>query len=160
MKIIFFEVILLLSCHQTPNTINSGIDTSSAKDRINGMHTILTSAKIFDNQQPFEIISVTSSINHNTTDPDTSKCSNWKIGLSDVDKIIKNSTPIDGTTWDLNFLVLASTKSVHIVQNGQDFNIELNAGSFFWVKSGDTSVLFGDYKKSDRKYFIESPDTQ
>jgi hypothetical protein len=46
------------------------------------------------------------------------------------------------------------------VQAGQDFEVELNAGSFFWVNNGDTTVLYGDFKKSDRKYFIEAPDIE
>ena len=89
---------------------------------------------------------------------DSSKRSSWTLTKPDIEKIIKNSVSIDGTTWDLSFLVLTCTKSVSVVQSGQEFKVELNAASFFSVNNGDTTVLFGDYKKSDRKYFIIGPD--
>jgi hypothetical protein len=56
------------------------------------------------------------------------------------------------------FFVLTCTKSVSVVQSGQQFKVGINAASFFSVNNGDTTILFGDYKKSDRKYFIEAPD--
>jgi hypothetical protein len=46
------------------------------------------------------------------------------------------------------------------LQNGQQYNVEINAGAFFSVGNGDTTILFGDYKKADRKYFIEGPANQ
>ena len=159
----FFWTLLLFGCHSNSDT-DSHLKISPISDTLS---TVITekkssefkkSVKLFDNHQPFEIVSFTNTLNKQTTDTDTSKCSRWTLTKPDIKQIIKNSEPIDGTTWDLSFLVLTCTKSVSIVQSGNQFKVEINAASFFSVNNGDTSVLFRDYKKSDRKYFIEGPD--
>jgi hypothetical protein len=161
----FFWTLLLFGCHSRTDTdrnlkISSLSDSASTftAERKNG--ELKKSAKLFDNHQPFEIISFTNTLNKHTTDRDTSKCSRWTLTKPDIEKIIQNSEPIDGTTWDLSFSVLTCTKSVGVVQSGHQFKVEINAASFFRVNNGDSSVLFGDYKKSDRKYFIEGPDNK
>ena len=158
----FFWTLLLFGCHSNSDTDNH-LKTSSLSDTISPLTAekksseFKISAKLFDNHQPFEILSFTNTLNTNTTDTDTSKCSRWTLTKTDIEKIIKNSEPIDGTTWDLSFLVLTCTKSVKVLQSGQQYDVEINAAAFFSVSNGDTTVLFGDYKKSDRKYFIEGP---
>jgi hypothetical protein len=158
-----FWTALLFSCHSNSDT-DSHLKPSSLSDTTLPSTTEKKSSELkksvilLDNHQPFEILSFTNTLNTNTTDTDTSKCSRWTLTKPDIEKIIKNSEPIDGTTWDLSFLVLTCTKSVSVVQSGQQFEVKINAASFFSVNNGDTSVLFGDYKKSDRKYFIEGPD--
>lgn len=159
----FLWTLLFFSCHSNSDTeshlkASSVPDTTSVPAAEKKSSELNKAAKSFDNKQSFEIISFTNSIDRHTTDTDTTKCSRWILNKLDIEKIIKNSEPLGGTTWDLSFLVLACTKTVNVVQSGQQFKVELNAGSFFWVNNGDTSVLFGDYKKSDRKYFIEGPD--
>ena len=159
----FFWTLLLLGCHSNSDTdkhlkISSLSDTATILTTEKNSNKFKKNVKLFDNRQPFEIVSFTSTLNKHTTDTDTSKCSRWTLTKLDIEKIIKNSKPIDGTTWDLSFLVLTCTKSVSVVQSGQPYEVEINAASFFSVNNGDTSVLFGDYKKSDRKYFLDSPD--
>jgi hypothetical protein len=161
----FIWILLLFGCHSNSDT-ESHLKTSSLADTVktltleNKNIELKKSAKLFDNHQPFEIISFTNSLNKHTTDTDSSKCNSWALTKPEIEKIIKNSESIDGTTWDLSFLVLTCTKSVSIVQSGQQFKLEINAASFFSISNGDTTVLFGDYKKSDRKYFIEAPDAK
>ena len=159
----FFWTLLLFGCHANSDTDNhlkkSALsDTASTLTTERKISDLKKSAKLFDNRQPFDIVSFTNTLNKHTTDTDTLKCSRWTLTKPDIEKIIKNSEPIDGTTWDLSFLVLTCTKSVSIVQSGQQFKVEINAASFFSVNNGDTTILFGDYKKLDRKYFIEGPD--
>ncbi|MFN8306965.1 MAG: hypothetical protein U0T79_09340 [Ferruginibacter sp.] len=159
----FLWTLLFFSCHSNSDTeshlkASPVSDTTSVLTAEKKSSELNKTTKSFDNKQSFEIISFTNSVYRHTTDTDTTKCSHWTLDKSAIEIIIKNSEPIDGTTWDLSFLVLACTKTVNVVQSGQKFKVELNAGSFFWVNNGDTSVLFGDYKKSDRKYFIEAPD--
>jgi len=117
-------------------------------------------ARLFYNYLPFKVVSFANTLNKHTTDTDTLKCSNWTLAKQDIEKIIKNSEPINGTTWDLGFSVSACTKTVSVVQARQQFKIEINAASFFWVSNGDTSILFGDYKRSDRKYFLDHPNSE
>jgi hypothetical protein len=161
----FFWTLLLFGCHSNSDTdrylkISFLSDTVTTLTPEKKSSEFEKSVKLFDNHQPFEIVSFTNTLNNHTTDTDTSKCSRWTLTKPDIEKIIRNSEPIDGTTWDLSFLVLTCTKSVSVVQSGQQFKVEINAASFFWINNGDTSVLFGDYKKSDRKYFIEGPDNK
>ncbi|SFP55647.1 hypothetical protein [Parafilimonas terrae] len=159
-----FWTLLLFSCHSNSNNDSQvkmppPSDTAQTLTTEKESNELKKTVRRFDNHQRFEIVSFKNTLNKNTTDTDTSKCSGWKLTESDIEKIIKNSEPIGGTTWDLNFLVLTCTKSVKVVQHGQQFDVEINAASFFLVNNGDTSVFFGDYKDSDRKYFIEGPNT-
>lgn len=153
------STLLLFSCHSELDSKHEmfSTDTTTTFTPNKKDSGFKKTVKRFDNQQPFEIVSFINTVNKNTTDTDTLKCSSWTVSKMEIEKIIKNSEPIDGTTWDLSFLVLTCTKSVSVVQNGQQFNVEINGASFFSVNNGDTTVLFGDYKKSDRKYFIEAP---
>ena len=158
----FIWTLLLFGCHSNSDT-QSHLKTSSVSDTTKALTTekisskLKKAAKLFDNKQPFEIISFTSAINKHTTDTDTTKCSRWTLAKSDIEKIIKNSESIDGTTWDLSFSVFTCIKTVNVAQAGQQFTVEINAASFLSVSNGDTTVLFGDYNKADKKYFLEQP---
>jgi len=158
----FIWTLLLFGCHSNSDT-QSHLKTPSVSDTTAALITEKKSselkkvAKLFDNKQPFEIISFTNAINKHTTDTDITKCSRWTLAKSDIEKIIKNSEPIDGTTWDLSFSVFTCIKTVNVFQAGQQFAVEINAASFLSVSNGDTAILFGDYNKADRKYFLEQP---
>lgn len=161
-SLIIIWMLFLLGCYSNSDTkthlpATSVTDTVSALTAEKKESEGKIAAKRFDNKAAFEIMSIANSVNNQSADPDTAKCSRWNLGKPQIERIIQNSEPLDGTTWDLAFLHLACTKTIHLVQAGQDFEVELNAGSFFWVNNGDTAVLFGDFKKSDRKYFIEGP---
>ena len=128
-------------------TVKPGVADSVSKKR----------ATLFNNQQPFKIVSITNDLNKHTTDTGEYKCNNWKLSKGQVEAIVRHSETIDGTTWDLSFLALTCIKSVTIEQKNQIFKIEINAGAYFSVNNGDTTILFGDYNKADRKYFLEGP---
>jgi hypothetical protein len=158
----FLWAFLLFGCQsnsdtESPLKTHSVFDTTAALTPGKKTSELKKAARRFDNKQPFEVISFTNAINRHTTDADTTKCSRWTLGKSDIEKLIKNSEPIDGTTWDLSFSVLTCIKSVNVAQAGQQFTVEVNAASFLSVSNGDTTVLFGDYNKADRKYFLEQP---
>lgn len=158
-------ILLFLGCHSNSETKNhlpenSNSDTVPALTQVSKGSEIKGNGKLFNNKAPFEIISFRNIIKKQSTDQDTTKCNRWTLGKPEIERIIQNSEPLDGTAWDLAFLHLPCTKAIHLVQAGQDFEVELNAGSFFWVNNGDTTVLYGDFKKSDRKYFIEGPDIE
>ena len=157
--------ILLFSCNANSDKDNHSkilaiSDTANYLTLEKKDSVIKKSAKLFDNHLPFQILSLTDMLNKNTTDTDTSKCNSWTLTRENVLQIIKNSESIDGTTWDLSFLVLTCTKSVIILQSGQHYDAEINAASFFSINNGDTTVLYGNYEKSDRKYFLGAPNTE
>jgi hypothetical protein len=158
-------ILLFLGCHSNSETKNhlpenSITDTVSAPALDKKDSETKPATKLFNNKAPFEIISFRNIIKKQSTDQDTTKCNRWTLGKPEIERIIRNSEPLDGTTGDLAFLHLPCTKAIHLVQAGQDFEVELNAGSFFWVNNGDTTVLYGDFRKSDRKYFIEGPNIE
>ena len=104
----FFWTLFLFGCHSNSDTdkqlIKSAVsDTASTLTTEKKINDLKKSVKLFDNHQPFEILSFTNTLNTNTTDTDTSKCSRWTLTKTDIEKVIKNSEPIDGTTWDLSF---------------------------------------------------------
>ena len=153
--------LLLVGCHENQEAkISNLTDSTTLFKKDTMLRAFKKSLKLFDNRQPFQIESNTNIINKHTTDLDTLKCNKWTLNEKEIENIIKNSETIDGTTWDLSFLVLSCTKSVSILQNGQHFTVEINAASFFSVNNGDTTVLFGDFKKSDKKYFLEAPNVE
>jgi hypothetical protein len=165
MKSQLLWTLLLFSCNSNSDT---DIQTKTAATMDNAKTLTLNkrdrgfqkSVKLLDNHLPFDILPFTNTLNKNTTDTNTSKCGSWILTKKDIAEIINNSEPIDGTTWDLSFSVLTCTKSVKVSQRGQQYNVEINAAAFFSSSNGDTTILFGDFKKADRKYFIEGPSNQ
>lgn len=160
-----FLIFLLSGCYSSPYSHShlkkiSPIDTVESSALPQKNRKFQKSLNLFDNHKPFEILSFTNTFNKNTTDTDTSICGHWILTKNNISEIIKNSTPISGTTWDLSFLVLTCTKSVIVFQNGQKFDMKINAASFFSIYNGDTTVLFGDYNDKDKKYFIVEPDSE
>jgi len=142
----------------------SKIDSSSSKligNQTGNLPNKLDTSTLgimFFNNQPFEIISLKKGVTLVFTGPDdTSACKDWSIPKKDLYSIIKNSESIEGTTWDLGFAFTTCIIDGQIKQAGQLFNYSINAGSWFSIECRDTSLLFGNYKKTDRKYFLKSP---
>src|SRR5262249_17284803 len=146
-----FGILLLFGCHSNPGkslhgkadslaadstayTTANNPDTAVKRDTtIKHDPIIKNRAPLFDNHKPYSILSIKSTLERNTTDPDTTKCDAWKLSKVAVLRIINNSEPIDGIVWDLSYAVLSCTKTVSVAQSGQKFAIEINAGSFFSV---------------------------
>lgn len=150
-------ILLLPACQSDP----AGNQQSAPADTLKNITLPQTHDYLFfDNQRPFEIINFTNSINRNITHEDTSRCNSWVLNKFQIAAIIRNCEPIEGTTWDLSFAVFSCSKSVTVLQENKQYNIELNAGSYFTVSDGDSSAIFGDYKKEDRKYFWAAPNEE
>lgn len=113
--------------------------------------------KLFDNKKPFTIISVANRIEQNSTDIDTLKCSSWTLTDKNIYGVIKNSNAIDGTQWDLEFEVLSCSVFGTIIQDSIEYPFMINAGAYFLINSGDTTVIYGDYKKNHKKLFLSFP---
>jgi len=114
--------------------------------------------ELFDNNRSFEIISIANGTTAAFTFPDTTECKGWTISKKQLHQIIRNSTSISGTTWDLAFGFHSCIISGELLQVQQKFEFELNAGSWMYIRCRDTTLLLGDYNKGDRKYFLSSPE--
>lgn len=112
---------------------------------------------LFNNQLPFIIKITGNKIEKSTTDEDTAKCRNWTLTEKNIGQIIKSSKPINGTQWDFDFEVLACSVQGVIMQNNVEYPFTINAAAYSLINSGDTTVIYGDYNKQDKKLFLSFP---
>lgn len=156
----FLFILILVSCSNNESAIQNSEGTTD-HDSLEIKPTInkVTSkpVKLFDNQKPFKVLLAGNRIDRNTTDKDTVKCKNWTLTSNQVSTIIKNSQKIDGTTWDLSFDFLSCAVYGTITQDSVEYPFTVNAGSYALINSGDTTIIYGDYKEKDKKYFLSSP---
>lgn len=118
---------------------------------------VKTKKPVFNNNEPFQIIKSARSITDQSSEKDTNDCEGWTISNKVLAKIIRDSRNIEGTYWDLTFDVLPCIIKGQLKQNGNIFDFEVNGGSWFYLKSSDTTLIFGNFKKEDEKYFIQKP---
>jgi hypothetical protein len=90
----------------------------------------------------------------------TNACKGWTISNKNLSRVIKDSRPTDGIEWDIRFDVLPCIIKGQLEQDGTLYNFEVNGGSWLYIKSKDTILILGNFKKEDRKYFIEGPDIE
>lgn len=153
---LLFTIFLFTSCSaNVPENNKAGNDTLVVKNT----NTVISTKRpaLFNNQEPFTIKHITNTIEKNTTDKDTLKCNRWLPKQKDIISIIKNSKSIDGTQWDFDFEVLACAVHGVIIQNEIEYPFTTNAAAYSLINSGDTTVIFGDYNKQDRKLFLSFP---
>ena len=55
------------------------------------------------------------------------------------------------------FDVLPCVIEGRLIQNSIIYEFELNAGSWFRVRDSSASVLYGNFKTEDEKYFLSHP---
>lgn len=111
---------------------------------------------LFDKDKSFEIISSQRDITTESSSSDTNVCKGWAISAKELEKIIANSKSIDGHTWHNDFGVYPCIINGQLKQNEQIFRFEVNAGSWMYVFCPDTTLILGNYKKQDEKYFISN----
>lgn len=69
----------------------------------------------------------------------------------------KNSQPIDGTQWDLSFDFLSCAVVGTIIQDKIQYPFTVNTGSYALINSGDRTIIYANYGKKDKRYFLSSP---
>ena len=116
-----------------------------------------TKKTVFNKDDSFEIIESARSITNQSSAKDTNDCKGWTISNKVLTKIIRDSRNIGGTELDLSFLVLPCIIKGQLKQKENMFDFEMNGGSWFYLKSPDTTLIFGNFKKEDEKYFIDKP---
>lgn len=111
--------------------------------------------RMFNNKIPFQVISaIKETTDKYTGDDDITECKSWNLTEVDIIRVIKNSENIDGTTWDLAFAFTSCELNGQLKQNNEIFSYSINAGSWFRIACRDTVMLFGNFNKRDRKYFL------
>ena len=112
----------------------------------------------FDKSKQFTIINSKREITTQSSAPDTFACKGWTISQKNISSIIKNCRLVNGTEWDLTFEVLPCIVTGKLKQGAKTYRFEINAGSWAYIRNSDTTIILGDFKKSDRKYFLTPPD--
>jgi hypothetical protein len=128
---------------------------NSLKNSKKGTNTKSKNKTDFKQDRPFKILSSTRSITKQSSAKDTNMCNDWAIPRRYLYKIIRDSKRIGGTEWDLSFEVLPCIIKGQLKQNENLFDFEINGGSWMYIKSSDTTMILGNFKKEDEKYFIE-----
>lgn len=111
----------------------------------------------FDNGKPFKIISARRNVTAQSSAKGTIMCKEWNIETASLYTIIKDCQGISGTELDLSFEVLPCIIEGELLQTGKRYKFEINGGSWMYVRCGDTTLILGDYKQKDKKYFLSSP---
>jgi hypothetical protein len=109
----------------------------------------------FKTDQPFQIIYFKRGITSQSSSKDTNICKGWTLSEKDLTTTIKDSKIIGGTEWDLTFEVLPCIIFGQLKQNGKLYDFEVNGGSWTYIRAHHTTIILGNYKKEDKKYFIE-----
>ncbi len=111
----------------------------------------------FDKDMPFMLISWKKGITNQSSSTDTLTCTNWRIPKRFIPQIIRHSNYLSGTEWDLTFDVLPCIISGELKQKDKIFKFEINAGSWMYIKSADTTIILGNYQKANQKFFLSKP---
>jgi len=116
-----------------------------------------TKSQAFRKDKPFQIVFAGRAITNQSSAKDTSACKGWTISNANIQKVIKDAKNIGGTEWDLAFAVLPCIVKGQLIQHGNLYRFEVNGGSWMYISSPDTTLILGNYKKEDAKYFIAGP---
>ena len=116
--------------------------------------SIVSYGQTFNPDQPFSIGNSERSITKQSSIKDTVMCKGWIISREKLPVLISSATLIDGHTWHTDFEVLPCVIIGQLIQNGQAYNFEINAGSWISVFNKDTVIRLGNYRKSHEKFFL------
>ena len=150
---------LLLGCnYPTIHKVNEvKIDSIAIKDSSTLKSLKDSLGLMFDNRKAFEILSSKVEPVYTTFFEDSLECKGWDLSRQILTRIINNSRPISGTEQDLAFANHSCGIYAKLRQGYQYYEIEINAGSWMYIKCRDTTLLFGDFNRADEKYFLSGP---
>jgi hypothetical protein len=117
---------------------------------------IVAQTTSFDKDKPFEIINSKRGITTQSSETDTAKCKGWTISQTDLPRIIKACKPISGEDWHHLFEVWPCIISGQLKQNGNTYKFEINGGSWMRITLDGKSILLGNFKKENEKFFISN----
>ena len=108
----------------------------------------------FDKNKDFEILSSKRGITESSSAPDTNDCSGWNIKKENINMIIQHSDSLSGPDWHYLFSVYPCIVVGELKQDNNIYKFEINGGAWMYIYCPDTTILLGDFRKGDEKYFI------
>jgi hypothetical protein len=136
--------------------INSGASDSATHDNDDFPDNGKSAQRLFDKDKDFRILNASRDITNQSSARDTTMCKGWTVEKQNIATIIKECEAIDASGWHHLFDVLPCIIKGQIIQDGLTFGFEMNAGSWLYISSGDTTVLLGSFEKKNEKYFVSS----
>ena len=93
-----------------------------------------------------------------SSDPDTSYCKDWrKLTEPDIREVFKSMIPISGRERH-NFYDHLPCRVIGVITNKTNqYEFEINSGSWIYIFVNDTTYIFGDTIKTHQEYFLSSP---
>lgn len=111
---------------------------------------------LFDSNKDFEVLELVKSNDYASSDNDTSKCINWTLDKMEIEKIIQESRPINGSEWHYLFGHYPCLIQGVLLQGPTEFKYSINSGAWFTIDSPDTTLIFGSFKEENNKFFLDS----
>lgn len=108
----------------------------------------------FNTSKDFEVLSAKRGITESSSAPDTNDCNGWRIKKENIKKIIQHSDSLSGPDWHHLFAVYPCIMVGQLKQDTNVYDFEINGGAWMYIYCPDTTILLGDFKKEDEKYFI------
>lgn len=89
----------------------------------------------------------------------SSKCESWLLNKENVVQIIRSRKRLNKFDFSYFYEVLPCSYEGVVLINNNEYNFEINSGSFLILSQNDAYWYFDCSHKSVRKYFILKPAT-
>lgn len=144
--LVLLTILTLVSCdkHKSNSTDNS--DKGKTND-------CLTNFKTADN---FELLNNKKTIDTESSETDTTACTNWTLTTNEIQTIIKDSEIISGPDWHHLFGHLPCSIKGQLKQNGTTFDFQINSGSWMTIACGDSTIFLGSFKTENEHLFMST----
>ena len=84
----------------------------------------------------------------------------WSLTSSDVDKIMKLSTPITENEWHFSYPITpCNIEDENYIHKGKKIDLQINGGSYISYFDGKENIILGCDLPECSKYFIKSKET-
>ncbi len=144
---ILILLLVLSSCNKQNNTSQK---ETSQENQTN----VPISSFRFDPNQEFQIIGFEHLNKHELADSEYAACKEWQLSKSDIERILKLLTPINGSQWHYEFGQYPCYFNGTLDQNGNSFGFSINSGSWLTISS-DTTLYYGDVEGKLTELFLD-----
>ncbi len=128
-------IMIFFSCSTESHTSSSHVNSS-----------------FFDTNQSFELIALKTE--HDTTSSDYFICEGWSIESVNLSLILKTVKSISGEEQHHLFDHLPCNLVGQLKQNEKVYDISINGGAWLTISNPDTTMIFGNFDKSNNAYFL------
>ena len=134
--------------------------SDSSKEEKTKSPAVKSNMTCFQKEESFSVLKFEANKDHPSSG-NIPECLNadWTLTERQIEQIIKESEAIAGTDWDLLFEHLPCQVTGTLMQKEQQFNFKINSGCWLWIACGDSTLMFGSFKKETMPLFLSVPDT-